>query len=145
MTELTTLIEQFKQQGHKMTPQRRAILRVLEVPGTHLTAEQIYERVRETMPDLSLATVYNALRELVSAEVLRELELGLGKRYYEMAGLQHVHLLCLNCNNVHDLLVDWDHLGPLLASGNGFTPLSYEIVVHGYCANCGSPDIQKDN
>lgn len=145
MTELTALIDQFKQRGYKMTPQRRAILRMLSALGTHLTAEQIYEQVRGTMPDLSLATVYNTLRELVSIEVVRELELGLGKRYYEVARAQHAHLLCLNCNKVYDLPVDWDDLGILLSSGNGFIPLSYEIVVHGYCANCGSPDTEKPN
>ncbi|MBN1933123.1 MAG: transcriptional repressor [Anaerolineae bacterium] len=145
MSELTILIDRFKQQGYKMTPQRRAILHMLAGPGVHLTAEKIHEQVHKTMPDLSLATVYNTLRELVSVKVVRELELGLGKHYYEVARARHAHLICLHCNEVYDLSVNWEDLGALLSASNGFTPLSYEIVVQGYCADCSLPDTPQNN
>jgi len=136
MNELEILIERFKQHGYKMTPQRRTILQTLCMPGTHLAAEQIYEQVRQTMPDVSIATIYNTLRELVSIGVVHELELGFGKHFYEVARMPHAHLVCLHCNVVRDIAIDQNDLRTLIAAGDGFVPISYEIVVQGYCADC---------
>ena len=60
------LVVTFKQHGYKMTPQRRAILEAITAAESHPSAEQLYEVVRESMPDTSRATVYNTLRELVT-------------------------------------------------------------------------------
>ena len=50
--------------------QRRAIIRVLlGNESEHPTAEQIFTRVRSMIPDMSPATVYNTLRELVEMVV----------------------------------------------------------------------------
>ena len=49
--ECEELVRKFKRHGYKMTPQRRAILEEIAVPGAHPTAEQIHESVRQSMPD----------------------------------------------------------------------------------------------
>jgi len=58
------LLDQFRQNGLKITPQRRVILELLAGDDSHPTAEQIYQRVLSIMPDVSRTTVYNTLREL---------------------------------------------------------------------------------
>ena len=65
MTSLGLLHEQFRAQGYRLTPQRRAIIQVLLGDHAHPTAEQIFGHVQTLMPDMSHATVYNTLRELV--------------------------------------------------------------------------------
>ena len=54
--------ELLKENGLKVTTQRLAILEVLQSrPDTHLTAEEIYECVREKYPEIGLATVYRTI------------------------------------------------------------------------------------
>lgn len=136
MNEIDAFIAQFKQKGYKITPQRRTILATLCTPDTHLTADQIGEQVRKMMPDVSIATIYNTLHELVSAGVVRELDLGWGKRCYELARPIHAHRICTRCNSVYDVDLDWDRLVQLVQVGDGFVPLAYQVVVQGYCAGC---------
>jgi Fur family ferric uptake transcriptional regulator len=131
------LVRKFKRHGYKMTPQRRAILEAIAVPASHLTAEQIHEIVCQRMPDTSLATVYNTLRELVSIDQVHELDLGHGVRRYEIAQVEHAHLVCLNCQRIQDIPADFSQLKSLFAHNGGFHPVRYDVTIYGYCDDCG--------
>jgi Fe2+ or Zn2+ uptake regulation protein len=130
------LVRKFKRHGYKMTPQRRAILAAIAVSQGHPTAEQIHEAVRLRMPDTSLATVYNTLRELVSVHEVRELDLGHGVRRYEIAEGEHAHLVCLNCQCIVDMPADFGPLRTMVAEHNGFRPVRYDVTIYGYCDEC---------
>jgi Fur family transcriptional regulator, stress-responsive regulator len=130
------LVRKFKRHGYKMTPQRRAILEAIAMPGAHPTAEQIHESVRQSMPDTSLATVYNMLRELLAIQEVYELDLGHGVRRYEIAEEEHAHLVCLNCQCIRDMPADFDHLKAMVAEHDGFRPVRYDVTVYGYCDEC---------
>jgi Fur family peroxide stress response transcriptional regulator len=100
---------QLKSQGRRVTPQRRVIIQALLENHSHPTADQVLMSVRSTMPDLSPATVYNTLHELVDIGVLQELELGLRERHYDLTVDNHAHLVCLRCGRIED--VPYDHGG----------------------------------
>jgi Fe2+ or Zn2+ uptake regulation protein len=141
MKRYEKLVQAFKEHGYKMTPQRRAILEAIAGSLSHPTAEQIHEVVRERMPDTSLATVYNTLRELVSIEEARELDLGDGVRRYEVSLHEHAHAVCINCGRVQDIEGDFGKLRSLFPRRNGFTPVRYAMTIYGYCPRCaGLPD-----
>ena len=130
------LVRKFKRHGYKMTPQRRAILEEIAVSGSHPTAEQIHESVCQRMPDTSLATVYNTLRELVVVHEVRELDVGLGVRRYEIAEGEHAHLVCLNCQCIVDMPLDFVPLKAMVAQHDGFQPVRYDVTIYGYCDKC---------
>ena len=130
------LIKKFKQRGYKMTPQRRAILTIITDMHSHPTAEEIHEQVLQQMPDMSLATVYNTLHELVAIGEARELSLDCGVRRYELAGEDHAHLVCIGCGRIQNLSGDWQRLPSLFSLEDDFYPTRYEVTVHGYCADC---------
>jgi Fur family peroxide stress response transcriptional regulator len=88
------------------------------------------------MPDTSLATVYNTLRELVAVHEAHELDLGQGVRRYEVDQREHAHLVCVNCQCVRDLPADFGQLRTLLKQHNGFHPIRYNVTVYGYCDEC---------
>ena len=48
----------------RMTSQREIILKELQDSHQHLTADELYERVKKIMPRISLATVYRNLETL---------------------------------------------------------------------------------
>jgi len=136
MKRCKELVRKFKQHGYKMTPQRRVILEAIVSSTSHPTAEEIYEVVRQRMPDTSLATVYNTLRELVAIKEAFELDLGRGVRHYEISDGEHAHLVCLNCERIQDIRGDFAQLHSLFQHGNGFHPVRYVVTIHGYCSAC---------
>lgn len=133
---LEHLCEQLKAQGRRVTPQRRAIIQALLEDDAHPTADQIFTRVRQVMPDISQATVYNTLRELVEMDVLHELNLGLGERHYDFAAANHAHLVCLGCGRVEDALCDCSTLTLSLEQAHGFHVLDCNVIFRGYCPAC---------
>jgi len=138
MSRLEKLVQKFKQHGYKMTPQRRAILEVLTGNTHHPTAEQIHGLVKERMPDISLATVYNTLHELTDMEELCELDVGHGVRRYQISWGDHAHWVCLGCRRIENVPGDCEKLKLLFQCGEGFCPVRYAVTIYGYCADCVS-------
>jgi Fur family ferric uptake transcriptional regulator len=137
MPDLEALVEQFREHGYKMTPQRRAIIQVIAgCTSLHPTAEQIHDRVTEQMPDISLATVYNTLRELVAIDQIFELNLGLGTRHYELCREEHAHLVCLQCGKIRDVPGDLGVVMTRFHRNNGFRAVRHDVTIFGYCAGC---------
>jgi Fe2+ or Zn2+ uptake regulation protein len=143
MSLLEELIQTFKQRGYKMTPQRRAILEVLTGDIHHPTAEQIHELVKESMPDISLATVYNTLRELAEMQELCELDLGHRVRHYEISRGDHAHQVCLICGRIEDIPGDFEKVKSLFQCGEGFRPVRYVVTIYGYCTDYISSESEE--
>ncbi|MGD1993846.1 MAG: Fur family transcriptional regulator, partial [Anaerolineae bacterium] len=92
MKPVDDLIELFHHSGLRITPQRRAIFELLAENNGHLTADEMYRHVRSMMPDISRATVYNTLHELVALGELTTVE-DLSKRgtRYDTTTSHHHH------------------------------------------------------
>ena len=137
MPHLQELVAQFREHGYKMTPQRRAIIEVIAgCTALHPTAEQIHDRVTVRMPDISRATVYNTLRELVATGQIFELSLGLGMRHYELSHDEHAHLVCVKCGEIRDVPGDLGRVAMLFHQDDGFRSIRHEVTISGYCAAC---------
>jgi Fur family peroxide stress response transcriptional regulator len=136
MLSVDRLCEQLKARGRRLTPQRRAIIQVLLENDTHPTAEQIFTHVREDMPDISHATVYNTLRELVEMNLLQELDLGLGERHYDFITDNHAHLVCLGCGRIEDVPCDGNAVKLSPQHTHGFQVVDYDVIFRGYCPTC---------
>ncbi|MBU0704980.1 MAG: transcriptional repressor [Chloroflexi bacterium] len=141
MSSVNYFCEQLREQCRRVTPQRRAIIQVLlEDGGAHPTAEQIFKRVQCSMPDMSHATVYNTLHELVDMGMLLELDLGLGERGYDVNTADHAHLVCLRCGRVEDVDYDHDLLALSLEHAHGFQVVDRRVIFRGYCSSCVSQE-----
>ena len=58
--------------GLRMTPQRREVYRFLQQERNHPTANDVFIRVKDRLPNISLATVYNCLEALVQHGIIRQ-------------------------------------------------------------------------
>ncbi len=134
------ICEQLKAQGRRLTPQRRAIIQALFDHDSHPTAEQIFTYVRQDMPDMSHATVYNTLHELVEMDVLRELDLGLGERHYDFNADNHAHLICLGCGRVEDVPYNKEATTLPSKHTHGFHIVDCNVIFRGYCPDCASKE-----
>ncbi|MDD4169063.1 MAG: transcriptional repressor [Desulfotomaculaceae bacterium] len=97
------MINKIKKQGLRLTPQRLAILELLEGNTTHPSAEEIYHQLKLRYPSLSLTTVYNNLEMLTKAGELQEIRIKSEKRRFDPNPVPHGHFLCRICDSLSDL------------------------------------------
>jgi Fe2+ or Zn2+ uptake regulation protein len=136
MRPVDELCEALRERGQKVTPQRRLIFEALRDGSDHSSAEEVYDMVRDVMPDVSLATVYHTLNDLVTMGELVELDLGEGKSRYDTFTNGHCHLVCLACRKVVDVLRDPDCVELLPQETRGYQIERCEVVFYGYCPKC---------
>lgn len=133
----TPLLERLQARGYRLTAQRRVIAQVLEGRNVHLSADEVLDKARVLLPEISRATVYSTLQQLTALGELRELSLdGRSKRYDPNVAPVHHHLVCDGCGSVFDVAFGIE--APALPAGEhrDMTITSTELVYRGICADC---------
>ena len=115
--------------------QREAILSVLRSTDTHPTANWIYGKVRETLPNISLGTVYRNLSALTEAGEILCINVGDDFLHYDGDISAHLHLHCKNCGHIADIRIENDPLSKI-ALETGFKPENTVYVLSGICKKC---------
>ncbi len=100
------MIDKLKSLGLKITPQRLAIMKLLDGNKNHPSAEDIYSTLKPDFPSLSLATVYNTLEALCEAKEIQEVRIKRDKRHFDPNVVPHTHFLCRICDKIYDLELD---------------------------------------
>lgn len=108
MTETAkqALTEALAQRGHRMTRQREVVFECLLETRDHPTADQVFTRVREQLPSISLATVYNCLESLVDCHLIRQINFSKQpSRYCPIHDSEdhYAHLYDLDAGTVEDV------------------------------------------
>jgi Fe2+ or Zn2+ uptake regulation protein len=126
--------------GLRATAQRRAIYSVFadavdaDSSNAHLSAEEVFEQARLQLPELSRATVYNALGELAEAGLLGLVE-GPGPRRFDANVVPHHHFRCRECHQLQD--VELDSVEVTLRE-RGFRVQSSHVLLEGLCPRCAA-------
>ncbi len=138
MTTPEQLASKLKALGIRQTPQRLAIAEVVVNSGDHPSVKDIYQRVKEFFPYVTLATVYSTLALLDRAGIVRELPFQKQSRYD--ANLSpHPNLVCVGCGGVVDSKVGHELLAGLksrLEESTDFEFTGQRIDFYGWCPNC---------
>ncbi len=95
-----------KQPGMRLTKQRQVILETLKFDHSHPTADEIYEKVRQRLPKISLATVYRNLEVLADIGLIQKLDPGRTQMRFDPNTHDHYHLTCMRCRRVEDVAGD---------------------------------------
>ncbi|MET9469537.1 Fur family transcriptional regulator [Streptomyces sp. NPDC006544] len=135
---MSDLLERLRGRGWRMTSQRRVVAEVLDGDHVHLTADEVHARAVKRLPEISRATVYNALGELVSlGEVVEIATDGRAKRYDPNAHHPHQHLVCSGCGLIRDVHPGGDPLADLPVEDRfGFTVSGVDVTYRGLCGSC---------
>lgn len=120
-----------------LTPQREAVLEAIRATDEHPTASEVFALARGRMPSISFATVYNSLRYLKGAGLIREISFGDGASRYDRETDRHDHAICTCCGK----LVDFDlpqtaELLRVAARKSRFKPESVHLTLKGLCPDC---------
>jgi Fur family transcriptional regulator, ferric uptake regulator len=118
-----------------VTRQKQVLGGVFERAKRPLTPAEICAQARRRIPSLGIATVYRAIKQLVSEGQVRAVELPGVAPHYESAGRHHHHFfLCQQCERLFDLSGCLRGVKSLAPSG--FRVQEHEIVLYGECATC---------
>jgi Fe2+ or Zn2+ uptake regulation protein len=131
------LLTRLRTRNWRLSAQRRAIAQVLVGEHVHLTAEQVHDLARSRLPEISRATVYNTLNELVAMGELLEVEVADGPKRYDPNVVQpHDHLVCDRCQSIRDLPRPGPQ--PAISAGtvDGFCVTRVEVTYRGLCPTC---------
>jgi Fur family peroxide stress response transcriptional regulator len=86
-----------------MTEQRRAVYDVLMGKRDHPTAVEVFTRVRDSVPSISLATVYNCLDTLTACGLVKTVAHEREPARYCPNLTEHAHFFCESCGAVTDI------------------------------------------
>jgi len=137
MRSVDNLIKLFRQNGLKITPQRRVIFELLAEDDSHPTADEIYQRMLSVMPEVSRTTVYNTLRELVALDELTVVEdlIESGTRY-DTNSSNHHHLFCMRCHALIDISRDFAGVELPPEETAGYRIVKSQVTFYGVCPDC---------
>ena len=123
--------------GYRNTAQRTVILDAVRATDGHLTAGEIFERVRKRDPRIAYGTVYRALHLLARHGLVQELTFADQASRYDSRVDRHDHVHCTGCG----LLMDVDVPVALIArhvaaEQSGFEIDNHHTVFAGRCPGC---------
>ena len=116
-----------------MTKYERAVYEIVTASHGHLSASEIYDRLKSNMPRVVRATVYNNLNKLTEAGIIRKISMeGMPDRYD--AVYKHDHLVCNQCGKLTD--ISFDDITSSLKTQLGQDFLFYDLKVYYVCPDC---------
>lgn len=133
-----SMVEKLKENGHKLTPQRLAIIKILSESKGHPSVEDIYKQLQKNFPGISEATVY---RNILLIKSLGEvLELGFAGESTHYDGRKpnpHPHIICVMCRKIIDPdLESLNEMTKEITEESGFDILTYRLDFFGICPEC---------
>jgi len=123
-----------RERGLRVTPQRRAVWQAFaDGRAGHLPADEVLRRARRALPEISRATVYNALGDLVQAGLLRTAP-GRNALLFEANSGTHDHFHCRVCQRLYD--VRSSGVDAIRLDTPGFRVEREQVLFEGACPSC---------
>ena len=134
--QLEQIVDSLREEGHRITPQRVAIMDYLLHTEDHPSAEQVHVVVKKRYPMVSLSTVYKTLDLLRERKLVNEIEVE-GEARFDAHVDEHINLVCLNCGKIDD--IDDSSLKNIqskIAKKSEYLIIKGSFEMHGYCSTC---------
>jgi Fur family ferric uptake transcriptional regulator len=120
-----------------MTPQRRLILSAVRADPYHPTADDVYHRVKQDLPRISLGTVYRNLEALCDIGHIQKLEFTGSQKRFDGKTRNHYHIRCTCCGCVVDAPIDLIRdIERRIQGRTGFTIITHRLEFLGVCSDC---------
>lgn len=129
-------VTDLKKAGLKATLPRVKILQILEsAEHPHLTAEEVYQRLRDAGEEVGLATVYRVLTQFQAAGLVIRHNFEGDRSVFEInQGGHHDHMVCVECGQV------FEFFDPAIESRQrhvadkaGFVIEDHSLYLYGVC------------
>ena len=138
MLELT-IKKGLKATGRRMTRTRQAVLDLLERTRQPLSANKIFDQLRQENVSIDLVTVYRTLHVLKELGLVVQLDFhqeGLSRYELKEGRKHHHHIRCQTCGHIVDLLCPLKKVTKLIEKQTQFTVDDHSLEFTGLCPEC---------
>jgi Fur family ferric uptake transcriptional regulator len=105
-----------------------------------LTAQEIFDRLRDEGRTVGIASVYRVLDLLGEQGLVQRVDVGAGTARYEPvlpSGEHHHHLVCDDCGKVEAFEdPDLEQAIHRLEGRTGYSVAAHDVVLRGACGDC---------
>lgn len=121
----------------KLTPQRHAILELINRSNRHWDAEEVSRALADAGQSMGIATVYRGLGMLEAEGLIASVQLADRKRYERADKAHHDHMVCTECGGIEEFSNDKiEALQQVAADGSGFHMSGHQLLIFGICRRC---------
>ncbi len=129
---------------YRNTTQRAIIQAEVETAAGHLTAGEIFERVRRQYPSIAYGTVYRTLHLLAEHGLIQELTFADQASRFDKRVERHDHVHCTTCGALTDVDVPVALLAAHVAEEqSGYSVTSHHTLFAGICPTCRTSAVGK--
>jgi Fe2+ or Zn2+ uptake regulation protein len=128
------LEKELKIKNINLSYQRLKVLEYLTQNRCHPTVDQIFTDLQKNISTLSKTTVYNTLRILINAGLVRVITIEDNETRYDILVENHGHFKCESCETIYDFIVDIDSLAS--ADLYNFKIYDKNVYFKGICPRC---------
>lgn len=126
-----------RENGLKVTPQRVFIYQELLKATDHPSIDEIYQRVKKSLPNISFDTVYRTAMSLFEIGIVDIVEGHSGSRRFDANIARHHHFICLKCHKIIDFDSEYyDQVTIPEELQKRFKIISQKIMLEGICDEC---------
>ena len=132
--------------NRRNTIQKELVRNAVYEMKRHVTANEVYEFIKEAYPTIGKGTVYRNLDILTEEGALRKIEVPDGPNRFDFTLNKHYHVRCVKCGNVSD--VDMDEIPDLIErihNTHGMKFLDYDILFKGICLKCREKEKEEQH
>lgn len=130
---------ELRKAGLKVTLPRVKILGILEASaGRHLSAEEVFQSLKDSGEDVGLATVYRVLTQFEDAGLVIRHNFEGGSAVFELdQGEHHDHMVCVKCGRVVEFVDEMiESRQKEIAKQHQFKMTDHSLIIYGVCAGC---------
>ena len=132
-----------RSRGFRSGGARHAVIELLGRQQCCLTAQEIFDELRDEGRRVGIASVYRALEQLNKDGFVQRIDLGAGISRFEpihSSGEHHHHLVCDDCGKVEAFADDELERALRRVEGRtGFSVAGHDVVLRGACSECAPP------
>ena len=97
-------LKKIEESGIRPTKQRRVLAKLLFQKGDrHISAENLFDEVKKEDRKISMATIYNTLKQFTNLGLIREIVVDKNKSLYDTNNKPHYHLYIEDEGKIHDI------------------------------------------
>lgn len=136
---ITEIETKLAEQGHRPTTSRHEVIEALLTSSGHLTADRLFEQMRETGSKVGRMTVFRTLDLLAEIGIVRPTYQGSGAAHFVLLDDgHHHHLVCMQCSRTVEFLDCSlaDDLSQQLAERYKFKIMGHMLEIYGLCELC---------
>lgn len=140
MSDLMDRFENFlTRKGQRFTGQRQLIARTFFKHKGHVSAEELYDRIKKQTPSIGFATVYRTLKLLTEAGLATLSNFRDGYSRFESTASKehHDHLICMTCGKIVEFSnTHIETMQEKVAAEHGFLVREHTLDIYGICTAC---------